>query len=439
MVYPTTAGAQGRWNLRDVYRSRLGGDWPVVPPPAWLPLADGIMPFDFAAFSANQYWAGGGQVADFNTWAGALGVSFARPGPAYFTTSNGLIQSAANGVLRFDYDPVTLSALGVRLEGARTNFLKWSDDFTNTVWSKISSGAGSIAPIVTANAGTAPDGTATAQRLQATRGGTVGSYSLLTQTVNVTTGSPISSGFWIKSNTGANQNILCYDAANGYGAVFVATATWQRIALPSHTTGVQAAPAIGTTAGSGQYFQGGDPSIDVLLWNVQITLEAAPSSDIVTGATTTTRVADALTRTRANPAVIAKLLSGISPQGVGTEQVLWQLDDGTSNNAIRVTYTSAGQMHLIVTSGGITQTDLNLGALAVKTAFKVAIRAGATDFAGSLKGAAAVTQTSGAMPTGLVNERYGASLTPGNEWFSTIASAGEWATASNAALQSIST
>jgi hypothetical protein len=54
-------------------------------------------------------------------------ITFTRSTTATFVGSNGLIQSAAINVPRFDYDPVTLAPRGLLIEGQRTNLLLNSD------------------------------------------------------------------------------------------------------------------------------------------------------------------------------------------------------------------------------------------------------------------------------------------------------------------------
>jgi len=55
-------------------------------------------------------------------------ITFTRAATvATFVGSNGLIQSAATNVPRFDYDPVTLAPRGLLIEGQRTNLMLNSD------------------------------------------------------------------------------------------------------------------------------------------------------------------------------------------------------------------------------------------------------------------------------------------------------------------------
>jgi hypothetical protein len=72
--------------------------------------------------------------------------------------SNGLIQTAASDVPRFDHNPATGESLGLLVEEARTNTLTYSEQFDNAAWLKVNA-------TVTANQAIAPDGTLTMDEL----------------------------------------------------------------------------------------------------------------------------------------------------------------------------------------------------------------------------------------------------------------------------------
>jgi hypothetical protein len=95
---------------------------------------------------------------DLNFLAGApldSRITFTRSTTATFVGSNGLIQTAAIDVPRFDYDPVTLAPKGFLIETGRANLLTYSAEFENAAWTKTN------ADNSIANATTAPDGTVT--------------------------------------------------------------------------------------------------------------------------------------------------------------------------------------------------------------------------------------------------------------------------------------
>jgi hypothetical protein len=82
-----------------------------------------------------------------------------RASTGTFIGSNGLIQSAATNVARYNYNPLNLAlSPKLLLEPAATNLLWYSENFDNANWAK-------MACTISANAITAPDGATTADKL----------------------------------------------------------------------------------------------------------------------------------------------------------------------------------------------------------------------------------------------------------------------------------
>lgn len=124
--------------------------------PGWLPKADGVPAAVYADFANERYFYQG-RKSTFSAWLTALGGSFSRSSTAYHTNSAGLLESVGTNVLRYDYDPVTLAARGILLEGARTNVALQSQTF-GTTWTALQTS-------VSSNTTVAPDGTTTADTL----------------------------------------------------------------------------------------------------------------------------------------------------------------------------------------------------------------------------------------------------------------------------------
>ena len=70
---------------------------------------------------------------------------FTRASSATFVGSNGLIQSAAINLPRFDHDPVTLACKGLLIEESRTNLVADSNAFNNWTVSSSTVAASSVA------------------------------------------------------------------------------------------------------------------------------------------------------------------------------------------------------------------------------------------------------------------------------------------------------
>lgn len=116
-------------------------------------------------------------------------ITFTRPSTGTFVGSNGLIQTAASGVPRFDHNPVTGESLGLLAEEARTNTM-WPSIISASHWSYMN-----ITP--TYNATTAPDGTNTATLLRPNAG--TASFRAIRQGLSHPAGPGVIS-FYAKSN-----------------------------------------------------------------------------------------------------------------------------------------------------------------------------------------------------------------------------------------------
>src|SRR5690606_14687750 len=103
--------------------------------------------------------AGGGGVSIVNNGVLAPFVTITRASTGTYFDSAGVMQTAAIDEPRVDYDPDTLELRGLLVEGSRTNLWTRSAEFNQAVWVK------SEGTTITANAGTAPDGTASADKI----------------------------------------------------------------------------------------------------------------------------------------------------------------------------------------------------------------------------------------------------------------------------------
>jgi hypothetical protein len=203
---------------------------------------------------------------DFDDWstlfqdtAGTQPVTAANQGVALALdkSGNGNHATQATTAAR----PLTV----IHPDGGVRNLLDRTEEFDNAVWEKQGLGAGT-APVVTSNAALAPDGTMTAERVVFTlpSGATVSDISQLVQ--SFTFGDANYAGsFYIKSNTGADQNIVLL-IRNIQVATVTATTEWQRVSASLLASAV--ASNFGLRA-RGTFTAG---TVDLLVWGAQLEL-----------------------------------------------------------------------------------------------------------------------------------------------------------------------
>jgi hypothetical protein len=234
-------------------------------------------------------------------------ISFTRASSGTFIGTNGLIQSVASGVPRFDHDPATGESLGLLVEEARTNLARYSSDFGNAAWVE----AGTIK---TLNASVAPDGTTTAVLIVPT---TASATHKLRQSVSTGTSGLIFSVYLkaagyariaLNEQTQIGSSSAIINLANGTGAtggtvVRDAGNGWYRVSWAS-TFGsgspkgfsIVILPNGGSGENPNSFTWTGDSALGVYVWGAQV--EAGSSfatSYIPTLASTVTRSDDIAT------------------------------------------------------------------------------------------------------------------------------------------------
>ena len=151
------------------------------------------------------------------------------------------------------------------LEYAPHNLLLRSQEFDNASWIKTNSGGGS-APVVTANAATAPDGTVTADQVVFVAP-TSGDQSLIYQAPSTSAGTYTGS-FYIKASTAADVGkIIGFRHVQGSGYLLVTlTNSWVRVTLTearlTDNFEIILRPAIGTSSGT----------VTIHLWGAQLSV-----------------------------------------------------------------------------------------------------------------------------------------------------------------------
>ncbi|MGW9333440.1 phage head spike fiber domain-containing protein [Bosea sp. NPDC055594] len=117
-------------------------------------------PIAILDFVRGVYWVKGVYAgASIPALVAAIPGSLAgRASTATYFDSGGLLKTAAIGVLRTDYDPITRVCRGLLRDPVRTNLVTYSEQLDNAAWGKYRT---TIVP----NAAVAPDGLATADKV----------------------------------------------------------------------------------------------------------------------------------------------------------------------------------------------------------------------------------------------------------------------------------
>lgn len=176
------------------------------------------------------------------------------------------------------------------------------------------------------------------------------------------------------------------------------------------------------STGAGTYSYLGDGVSGIYIGALVNEIGKRASSFNQTFGTSITRAADSITMATSSYPHSASgvcAITGVTAPGSGSNQVLWQCDDGTENNRLRIVRDSSTNLRFIVTAGGVEQCNLDLGTVAGSTEFVVSVGWATNDFSASLNAGVPVTDTGGSIPT-VSTMRIGSSAT-GEQWGGTIA------------------
>ncbi len=347
-----------------------------------------------------------------------------RGSTATRVNKDGLIESVATNVPRLDYpliDGVVQDCPALLLEPQRTNNSQYSEDFSNSTWTRTNS-------TISTNQTVAPDGSVTADRfIESTA---TGSHDIRQNEGGLSSGTQYTYSVFVKAyEDGSYRNVNFYvGGINSTGTFSFSTGTftahsfdsakavnygngWYRLEITDTTVSTSFNTIILAQNGTTTNYTG-DGSSGFYLWGSQFEQGSYATSYIPNlSSGSTTRSADVCNG------------SGTSAEFNDSEGVLFvetsmlssnpnsstfQIDDGTSTNRVRIRFTTTtNHINGLLYSGVSGQPNISYTANDVTNQNKVAIRYQVGQIDLFFNGFEVGTSTGNATPTGFDNLSLG--------------------------------
>lgn len=382
-------------------------------------------------------------------------ITLTRASNGTYFNATGILQTATTNEARFDYNPSTLTPLGLLIEGARTNITLQSEVLTTT-WTI--PGANTT---ITTNAGVAPDGATTAEDvLHDDNAETIQQAITVTDNMAYAISAFVKQGStgahdfvkmsWIDDSAGTNGFEAWFDVsdctigtaqAEGTGSYTASTARTQ--ALPNGWCRIEAVGQIvsGQTDARFEISNTTADAVDtaeatnsIFWWGLVAeasglsTAGAFASSYIVTTTAAVTRATDVATMPSEpwfNESSGTFVLEYTPPAGaINPGWPLMAVNDGATTTEEIYLYSGGVQLfRCSVTVGGATQAIMrsNTGMAAGAGVTNIgALAYAVNDLALTVNNDGIVTDTSAALPSGITTLMLGNSANPINVSFLAI-------------------
>ena len=352
-------------------------------------------------------------------------ITFTRASSATYFDQLGVLQSAANNIPRFDYNPSTLAPRGLLIEEQRTNLATYSQEPSDAAWNKTRAS-------ITADTVVAPDGTLTGDKLveDATANNT---HRTSIAAVSVVSGSSYTWSIYLKAGertfaylalnntSGGNAfttwpsfyvNLLTGEITDASATVTASSAVnvgngWFRVSVSATATSTTTQnPAILLATASGTNSYTGDGTSGIYIWGAQLEAGAFATSYIPTTTTALTRSADVASMTGTNFSSWFNAVEGtIFCQGIGVNNVAtgtrryFEINNNTSDERVLAGYGFTTSCRYVVSDGGATQADISVTTTTGGVSVKMAAAYKVNDFQQASNGTLGTADTSGTLPT----------------------------------------
>jgi hypothetical protein len=252
--------------------------------------------------------------------------------------------SSASNIPRLDY--TNGSCPSILVEPQRTNLVLRSEEFENAYWAKVQGGI-ALAPVVTANVETAPNGTTSADRIVfSLNGGTSsGDISQLESALFTSVSITRTQSFYIKTTDGTTK-VFSFVSPTGVATNITVTSSYQRFTYT--TTGINAGTIRLRLRGSASG-EGTASSASIAIWGAQYEDGANATSYIPTTSASVTRNADVISKTGISSLIgqtEGTILIDLNLKVYSGIVALFTLSDGTSSNRLRARRTGVNLIAL---------------------------------------------------------------------------------------------
>jgi hypothetical protein len=318
-------------------------------------------------------------------------VTFVRANATATRVNNsGIIEIVDSDTPRFDYDPATLTALGLLIEESRGNLIVYSGDMMNAAWQPVAATkTGGQADLSGGSAAvTLNEGTATSNHFIQSSTAACVANTFYTHSIYVKAGTATVIQLFYSSATHPVTSYANFDLAGGVVGDVGVTATaqiqffadnWYRCSITSQCT----------LNGNGRLFVAftnnnvnavrlpsySGTSKTFTIFGGQFESGAFPTSYIPTTTTALARNADVATITGTNFSDFWQATRGgasvlATPSTVSGIRPLVQFDDNTTNEIIALRGNTTNP-ELYIVDGGVDQAQIDAGAIVANTSYSL--------------------------------------------------------------------